>query len=226
MRKTLVSLCAATALLFTGTAVQAQSIPWGYSATDYVTYSGPIKTSSITFQGRSGAPNGDSGIIIYNLTTQYNGDGTADAFSNAPFHLDISLTDIAAIKDLSPSAKQTDKVTFDGKLNATKVTAQSLLPGAVTWDSPTSAFVVLGSNDPSIGWRKYTVDITSFTMPGEPGGAPGSVQAVVHITPTDGQGTGGGPPPTAPEPTSLVLAGLALPALLMARRRLKKAQQA
>src|SRR5882724_6296088 len=83
MRKTLVSLCAATALLFTGTAVQAQSIPWGYSATDYVTYSGPIKTSSITFQGRSGAPNGDSGIIIYNLTTQYNGDGTPDAFTGA-----------------------------------------------------------------------------------------------------------------------------------------------
>ncbi|MEA3078984.1 MAG: hypothetical protein QOF05_392, partial [Sphingomonadales bacterium] len=35
---------------------------------------------------------------------------------------------------------------------------------------------------------------------------------------------GGAPPPTAPEPTSLELAGLALPALLMARRRFKKAQ--
>ena len=51
----------------------------------------------------------------------------------------------------------------------------------------------------------------------------GAILALVNVAPEKGGGSGG-PPPDAPEPTSLALAALALPALFAARRRLKKAQ--
>jgi hypothetical protein len=228
MRKTLVSLCAAAALLVTGTAVQAQSIPWGYSATDTTIFNtnNPIQTSSIQFKGSSSVATGNSGIIIYNLTTSSSQDpATPDSFANVPFGLGVTLTDIKATSSASPSAVASGSVSFAGLFNATNVSKSSLLPGSNSWTSPSTAPpLILGSDD--TGWRSYSVQVVSFTPPGQPGGAPGSIEAVVTVTPTNGHGTGGGPPPTAPEPTSLVLAGLALPALLMARRRLKKAQQA
>src|SRR5258708_19652617 len=229
MRKTLVSLCAATALLFTGTAVRADNIPWGYSATDTTIFNSnnPIQTSSIAFKGSSSVATGNSGIIIYNLTTASSQDpATPDSFANVPFGLGVTLTDIKATSSALPTAVTTGWVRFAGLFNATNVSKSSLLPGTNTWTSPVTAPpLILGSDD--TGWRSYSVQVVSFTPPGQPGGAPGSIEAVVTVTPTDAHGGGGGTqPPTAPEPTSLVLAGLALPALLMARRRLKKAQQA
>jgi hypothetical protein len=225
MRKTLVSLCAATALLLTGTAVHADSIPWGYSASDTTIFNtnNPIQTSSIVFKGASSVATGNSGIIIYNLTTTSSQDpATPDSFASVPFNLGVTLTDIKATSSASPTAVTSGMVNFAGLFNATNVSKASSLPGATSWTTPTTATkLTLGSDD--TGWRDYSVQVVSFTPPGQPGGAPGSIEAVVTITPSDGHGTGGGPPPTAPEPTSLVLAGLALPALLMARRRLKKA---
>jgi hypothetical protein len=226
MQKTLVSLCAATALLFTGTAVRADNIPWGYSATDTTIFNSnnPIQTSSIQFKGSSSVATGNSGIIIYNLTTSSSQDpATPDSFANVAFGLGVTLTDIKATSSALPTAVASGSVSFAGLFNATNVSKSSLLPGSNSWTSPTTAApLILGSDD--TGWRSYSVQVVSFTPPGQPGGAPGSIEAVVTVSPSDGTGTG--IPPTAPEPTSLVLAGLALPALLMARRRLKKAQQA
>ena len=228
MKRTLVMLGAAlAALLFVGTNVHADSIPWGYSATttSIVNNNNPLASSTINFAGSSGVASGASGIIIYNMTTTSTALDTApDSFSNVPFNLAVTLTDIKATSSSSLSAVTSGAVNFAGLFNASNVTTKSLLPGSNSWTSPTSANVVLGADD--VGWRNYKVDVVSFTPPGQPGGAPGSIQAVVTITPADGPGgSGEGPPPNAtPEPTSLVLAGLGLPLIVLARRRLKKAQ--
>jgi len=235
MKKTLVSYAVALAMLLIGSiSVYADTIPWGYTATspaDISASTSPL--SSITFAGATGVASGDSGIIIYNMNTDSSAtDSAPDSFSNVPFNLSINLTDIKATGSVSPSAVATGTVNFSGLFNATNVTAKSLLPGMPGWSlvpgngSPTTASVTLGSDD--TGWRTYNVQISSFTSPGEPGGAPGSIQAIVNIV--DATGPGGGPtdppppPPSgAPEPASLVLAGLGLPLVVLLRRRMKKA---
>jgi hypothetical protein len=226
MRKPLVSLCAAAlAALVLTAGVRAENVPWGYSASTVTIDNSntPLKTSSVEFMGSSSVATGDSGIIIYNLfTTSTVAEDTPDSFSNVPFHLGITLTDIKS----GGLGKPSDTVGFDGLFNATGVSKSSTLADVASWVGSTKAEVTLGSKDS--GWRKYSVTIASFTPPGQPGGDPGSIQAIVRITPTTdpggGPGGGGTPPPDSPEPASLVLAGLGLPLVLMARRRMKKAQ--
>lgn len=230
MKKSLVALFATalTGLAMTSTTVRADSIPWGYSASTpdpIYNNNNPIKSSSVTFSGSNGVASGDSGIIIYNLTTSSTApDGAPDSFSSVPFNLGVTFTDVKATSSASGSKKVSDTVNFSGLFNASNVTTKSLLPGANSWTSPTTAEITLGGAD--VGWRKYKVTISSFTPPGQPGGAPGSIQAVVQITPTEGPGgSGEGPPPTAtPEPASLLLAGFGLPLVVLVRRRMKKAQ--
>ena len=224
MRKPLFSLCAAAlASLLLSTGAQATSIPWGYSATSTEIYNSntPLKTSSVKFNGSSAVATGDSGIIIYNLeTTSTVDESTPDTFKDVGFDLEVTLTDIKAGGLGVPSGK----VKFSGLYSASNVSKSSSLPDGNSWVGATKSEVTLGSKES--GWRKYAVEIASFTPPGQPGGAPGSIQAVVRISDgTDPGGSGGDPPPNdVPEPTSVVLAGLGLPMLLMARRRLKKAQ--
>jgi PEP-CTERM motif len=232
MKKMLVSYAVALAMLLSGSiSVYADTIPWGYTATspaDISASTSPL--SSISFAGATGVASGDSGIIIYNLKTNSSAtDAAPDSFSNVPFNLSISLTDIKATGSVSPSAIPTGAVNFSGLFNATNVTAKSLLPGMPGWTlvpgnaSPMQASVTLGSDD--TGWRTYNVTISSFTSPGQPGGAPGSIQAIVNIVDGQGHGSGDPPPPSnTPEPASLVLAGLGLPLVVLLRRRMKKAQ--
>jgi PEP-CTERM motif len=226
MRKSLVAwfVVALAGLLVTGS-VRADNIPWGYSAasTDIFNNNNPIKSSSISFAGSSGVASGDSGIIIYNLTTSSTAaDVSPDSFSNVPFNLGVTFTDIKATSSASGTAKASDTLSFAGLFNANNVTTKSLLPGMNSWTSPTTAELVLGADD--TGWSKYSVQIASFTPPGQPGGAPGSIQAVVTITPVDGPIGSNDPPPTGqtPEPASLLLAGLGLPLVVLVRRRMKK----
>src|SRR5713226_2349559 len=100
MRKSLYSFTAAVAMLFVaGTSVRADSIPWGYSATDTTIFNNnnPIKSSMIKMAGSSGVASGNSGIIIYNLTTDSKAVDTApDSFSSVPFGLSVTLSDIKA----------------------------------------------------------------------------------------------------------------------------------
>jgi len=228
MKRTLVAIAALATLVLTSTTVLADSIPWGYSATDTSIFNSnnPLSSSTIIMKGSSGVASGNSGIIIYNLSTTSTAlDTSPDSFSNVPFDLAVTLTDIMATGSISGSKKTSNSVAFSGLFNATNVTTKSLLPGLNKWTSPTSAEVTLGADD--VGWRKYTVTIASFTPPGQPGGAPGSIQAIVTIEPTEGPGgSGEDPPPSAtPEPTSMVLAGLGLPLVIFLRRRWKQAQE-
>lgn len=214
MRKFLVSLCAVAGTLLAGSAAQATSISWDYSADTTTIFSGPSQTSSITFAGQSGtitAEGGSSGAIIYNLTSASTATtSAADSFSNVPFTLSLHVTD--------KTSGVSGTFTFNGSFNATNVTASSLLPGPVTVGASDPQFVQLGA-------LFYTATVLPVVPPGQPGGAPGAIAVVVSVSPNQPGGTGQ-PPPQAPEPTSLVLAGLAVPALLMARRRRKQAEVA
>jgi hypothetical protein len=225
MKKSLVLFAAVIAFLMVGTTVRADSIPWGYSATSFsiANNNNNNGTSTINFTSGSGVASGNSGIIIYNVTTNSTAtDASPDSFTNVPFNLAVTLTDIKATGSSSSGAVTTGTLNFSGLFNATNVTAKSLLPGVSTWTSPTSASIVLGAAD--TGWNNYNVQVVSFTPPGQPGGAPGSIEAVVTITPATGPGGSGDTGPSGtPEPASLALAGLGLPLIVLVRRRMKKA---
>jgi len=213
---------------------QADSIPWGYSAgnTEIFNNNNSAKTSSVKFSGASGGATGNSGIIIYSTTTTSGvGDSSPDDFSNVPFDLAFTLVDVKATGSKSGSAKSSEVLHFSGLFSASNVTNHSLLPGAAPWSSPLKAQAILGADD--VGWRTYSVILSSFTSPGQPGGSPGSIQAIVIITPNnDGPrgsgespiGSGDGPAPSAtPEPASLVLAGFGiLPLIAFWRTRRKE----
>jgi hypothetical protein len=236
MKKSLVSFAAAVlALLVVGAGVHADSIPWGYSASTpppISASSSPL--SSIAFNGASGIASGSSGIIVYSLTTNSSAiDSAPDSFTNVPFNLAINLTDIKSTGSSSSSAISNGVVNFAGLFNASNVTGKSLLPGVATFTSvpgnisATSASLTLGADD--TGWNTYTVQIGSFTPPGQPGGAPGSIEAIVTVSPGASSGSSGGNPEppvgepnAAPEPASLVMAGLGLPLIVLLRRRIKK----
>jgi hypothetical protein len=227
MKKSLVLFAAALAVLIVGTNVRADSIPWGYAATptSIVNNGGGSATSTISFTAGSGVASGNSGIIIYNVTTTSTApDGSPDSFTNVPFNLAVTLTDVKGTGSASLSAVSSGTVNFAGLFNATNVTNKSLLPGTNTWTSPTTANITLGA--PDTGWNNYNVQVISFTPPGQPGGAPGSIEAVVTITPGTAPpgGSGETPPSATPEPASLVLAGLGLPLVVLLRRRMKKDQ--
>jgi hypothetical protein len=223
-RNLAVALAAFIAMTVTVSGARADSIPWGYAAgnAEIFNNNNGSKTSAIQFAGASGVATGNSGIIIYNMTTMSTAsEASPDNFFNVPFDVSFNLTDVLATGSSSGSAKSTDLVHFSGLFSASNVTTQSLFPGAAPWTSPPTAELVLGADD--VGWRTYSVMLTSFTSPGQPGGSPGSIQAVVTIRSND-EGPGGGedpPPPSAtPEPATLVLASLmALPLAVWARKR-------
>jgi hypothetical protein len=223
MQRSLVSLLAAAvaAVLVTGGVARAEDFPWSYSGTGTTisNNNNSALTSAINFVGTSGGAVGDSGIIIYNLST----DSTAllsapDTFTKVPYDLTLTLGDTKSLGKSTTSGT----LKFTGNFSAQKVSTDSLLTPVNEWVSPTSQSITLGSDD--TGWRKYTVDILSFTPPGKPGTGLGAIFAEVRITPADGSsgtGDGGGPPPNAPEPGSLILAGLGLPIVGLFWRRRK-----
>jgi hypothetical protein len=221
MRKTLVSLGAAAALLMTGSAVRADIINFGYSASSAVNpvdssssiynSNNAIKTSSITFTPANGAASYDGTVptqfIVYNMKTSSTamaGPGTYDSFSAVPFNLGVTVT------DLTSSSQGT--FNFNGTYTADHVSSSTshVDPASqgISWSGPLSVTQTVGNNT-------YTMSLVSWTAPGAPGN-PGAILAEVTAVSGPG-GVGAG----APEPASIVLAGLALPALLAARRRRK-----
>jgi hypothetical protein len=208
----------------------ADSVPWGYSASDAQIYNSnnASKTSSINFAGKSGVASGSSGIIVYQVTASSSASSAGpDSFSNVPFNLAFKLTDVMATGSKSANAQVSETIKVAGLFSASNVTKNSLLPGGNPWSGPVTTDVVLGGDD--VGWRAYHVVFSNFTAPGQPGGSPGSIQAIVTIAPAErpgGQAEHPPVPPTsegphaAPEPATLLLAATgALPLLIAIRRR-------
>ena len=233
MKKYLLSLASSAMLLLVGTNAHAQPIIWSYvAAPTKVDNSTPVSvaTSWIDFKGQSYGSVNSSGIVIYKLATSSGASESAtDSITgtSGEFTLGITLVDTKAGADsVSGTKKVSDTVFFSGKLSASNISKSTFSLDAFSWTSPLVQKVTLGGSDLSDGWREYTVTVPSwsFSPPGVPNGPDGSIYVDVKIGPGEGPGGSGGEVTGTPEPTSLALAGLGFPLLVLVRRRLKKAQ--
>jgi hypothetical protein len=151
---------------------------------------------------------GNSDINVVNLTTFSSApSGTPDSFTNASYSLTVQLTDL--------NSGQSGSLTFNGAFNGTLSTTSAQI--TTKFLNPITQDLVLGQHD-------YTVSLNSFVPPGLPDDTTaGSIGATVSINdataPGNGGsgngGNGGGGVQTVPEPATLLLAGLALPAGLV-----------
>ena len=192
-----------TCLLFVATSVRADAIQWSYSWSRQ-----PLSVAS-DGSGTGGisltlAPTtGDADITAVNLSTFSSAPlGTTDTFTHSLFSLGLSIKDTAS----GNSDTTNFKGEFDGTLTPTKAGITA------TYDQTPHKL--------TIGKHLYTVSLTTYTAPGIPDSPTvGSIMA--HVSATDaatggGISTGGGGTISlkeVPEPASLLLAGLASPAL-------------
>jgi hypothetical protein len=149
---------------------------------------------------------GDSDISAVNLSSfSSTTSANPDVFNNAKYSLTVDLTDLNSGKSGS--------LTFTGEFNGTLSTTGINLKN--TFLSPLTQDVVLGQHD-------YTVSLNSYVGPGLPSATTfGSIGTHVSITDATtspgsnpGGGNGGGVQ-AVPEPATILLAGLALPAGLV-----------
>ncbi len=187
-------------LLLPAGLARADLINWSYSwspATQTLAadptpggrYLGNVTLSS--FGGTTGSQPGEQvGLAAAYVTYTYSSqapDGLPVHFSHFPFHLALALTDSASHQ----SGSLTYAGFVDGDLSATSSSLR------LTVDSPTAAGLTLGGH-------YYAVGIGPYIAPPYPAANfPGVL--VANVTVTDMQ--------NAPEPATLVLAGLALPVL-------------
>jgi hypothetical protein len=213
-----------TSLFFVATAARADTIQWSYAWTrsPLSVPSDANGTGGISLTLGQGLPmTGSSDITAVNLSTFSSAPvGTTDHFTNSPFTLGLTVKDTASGK----SATTSFMGVFNGSLtpNSSSITA--------TYDH-TVHQLTLGSN-------LYSIQLTSYVAPGIPDStAVGSIGAHVSVTlaTVDGGNHGGGNTSggggsvgvsDAPEPTSLLLAGLASPALCLACWRRVRATRA
>ena len=231
MYKAPLSLFTATLALlgFAGTSARADFISWSYNwgSTPLSVSADGASTGGISLSTPSGNVTGSSDIIAANLTTFSSAlPGTLDTFTSKPYSLNLTLTD-------GPSGAS-GTLAFNGAFSGTL--------------SPTSAHITNAFSDPTtqklhLGNDTFLVTIGPYSAPGIPGSTNlGSIGAHVEVTPDSVPVTTPAPPPPppppptspppvidqAPEPTALVLAGLALPVLGAARglRRLYQHRRA
>jgi hypothetical protein len=204
---------ALTLLVLADTSARADLISWGYnwepSSTKVVANGGGSGYLAVTDEPANTAA-GSSNTVVTNIhavsTAPYN---TPDMFSHTAISFVLQLKDI-------PS-KATATVTFTGYFSGMITGNSSNIQLTIT--SPKTDTVTLGGNT-------YSVAIGNYTPPG-PSGATnaGSLNAFVTVTPGNG---GGGVVSGVPEPSTAMLAGLALPCLgwfQWRKRRIHKANK-
>ena len=172
---------------------------------------GSVQVSLTPNASSSGTLGVSTPIPLATLTTTSTASaGSPDSFNN-PFSLKLSLTDTAS--------GNTGTLSFGGTISGTLTFDCSLLTGK--FDNPMQV-LHLGTHDYAV-----TIDTPNFGLQKPNSDGNTLIGAFVLVTNTSNTGGGGGgnpgPTPDAPEPSSLVLGGMAL-AGLAARRwsRLKK----
>lgn len=189
---------------------EAGLIPWSYewNAHPIVIDADPLgphstPTGGITLtpgaititDGTPGVALGNANIVAVQLTAftfAPSPNGKPYLFTNSPYSLDVTLTDV----DSRKSGDVRFAGVFNGSLTDSSVDVQT------RFTSPTRRCLVLGHN-------LYSVSLTSYSPPGSPlGGGEGEISAAVNVQPA-----------TTPEPSSLLLAGMGLLAVVVSRLR-------
>jgi hypothetical protein len=196
-----------TCLLLPAGLARAEMINWSFSwapSTQTVNADAP-GTGAVHLSSYGGGINSHAGDLVglaaAYVTYSSQAPGSApDHFGHAPFGLTLTLTDNAT--------HQSGSLTYAGFV-AGDLSASSAGLG-LTVDSPTAAGLTLGGH-------YYAVSIGPYIAPPYPStGLPGIL--VANVTVSDVQ--------TVPEPATLALAGLALPALGLAAWRKRRGRKA
>ena len=188
-RPLLVVASALTWLGLAGAGARAEMISWGYSWTPNVAavYADGSGTGKIVLKPEPGATAaGSSDIVATDLQTVSSADDNhPDRFTDKSYQLKLTLTDLAS--------HAAGSLTFAGVFGGTISKLTSDISN--TFTGPTTQTLTLGHN-------RYTVTIDAYTPPAPPNadnlGAIGA-HAQVSVCPVQ-----------SPEPSTLVLAGLAL----------------
>jgi hypothetical protein len=214
-RTALLTAAAAACLALTAPAARADSIPWAYdwSKSTNSVAGNAGNTGGVSFTSFSGVLAGDQSVHATTIAAFISQSAKkADTYSGQAYHMVLDLTDKAS--------SQSGEVTFTGHLfGSVSLTGGASLTN--TFDSPLTQALKLGGN-------LYTVTIGPFIAPKVVNaGSDGRIDASVNVA-----SAGSAPPPppaepappapparpappaprvdSTPEPSGLVLAGLAL----------------
>ncbi len=184
-------------LFLAGASTRADLVQWAYnwqpSATKIMADGGGSGYLTLTNDSVKTTVN-SSNTVITNLRSVSTATSAApDTFTHAPVSFTMHLEDLAS--------KATGSVTFSGFFSGMLTSTNANI--AANFTSPTTQTLTLGGNT-------YTVSLGLYSPPGPPDATnAGSLNAVVSVTPGDGSGHIGGE--GAAEPSTLILASLALP---------------
>jgi hypothetical protein len=193
-------------LLLSSVSVRADLIQWGYNwepGTTKIAADGGSSGYLALTDEASKAAAGNSNTVVTNLHAFSTASSIKpDTFTQAAYSFTLQLEDLAT--------KTTGSLTFSGFFSGAMAANSANIKNTVT--SPTTQQITLGGT-------AFTVALGTYTPPGPPGATnAGSLNAVVSVAAAPGNGHTS----STPEPSTLVLASLALPFAGMAGWRKRK----